>query len=143
MYLLKDTSAQVWYPPPLIKNKQTRMTVMIGGSRHIKQALAKFRISAHCSEIERGRYCRPLVPSEKRLCKFCSQNVCDDKCHFLISCDFLYNERSYLFKDIMADNKNVADLSNIEKTLYLAKSSGKIAFKVTKFCYISFDGRGP
>ena len=30
------------------------------------QALAKFRISAHCLGIERGRYCRPLVPCEKK-----------------------------------------------------------------------------
>ena len=46
-----------------------------------RQTVAKFR-SAHCFEIERVRYCRPF--SEERWCKFCSQNVCDDECHFLI-----------------------------------------------------------
>ena len=57
-----------------------------------RQTVAKFRISAHCFEIERVRYCRPF--SEGKWCKCCSQNVCDDECHFLISCDFLNNERS-------------------------------------------------
>ena len=54
-----------------------------------RQALAKL-------EIEIGRYCRLLVPRKERLCKFCSQNICVDECHFLISCDFLNNERSYI-----------------------------------------------
>ena len=49
--------------------------------------------------------------------------------------------RDHLFKDNMADNKHFADLSSIEKTLYLANSSGKIAFKIAKFCYNSFDKR--
>ena len=47
---------------------------------------------------EKGRYCRPVIPREQRICKFCTENACDDEIHFLTRCHFHSDERNRLFK---------------------------------------------
>ena len=84
-----------------------------------RQALTKLRISAHCLEIEKGRYYRPVVPRENRLCKFCTQNVCDDECHFLIDCTFHQNDRSDLKNISNAASQLFTTSTSSEKALYL------------------------
>ena len=37
----------------------------------VKRNFFKFRTSNHSLFIETGRYCRPILPQEKRICKFC------------------------------------------------------------------------
>ena len=64
--------------------------------KHI-QAFCKLRINAHCLEIEKGRYVRPYLSREQRICKFCLLNICDDKIHFLTQCNFHDAERVELF----------------------------------------------
>ena len=67
--------------------------------RH-RQALTKIRISAHILQIEKGRYCRPVIPREQGICKFCrsTENACDDEIHFLTKCHFHSDKRNRLFK---------------------------------------------
>jgi hypothetical protein len=55
---------------------------------HRKQ-LTKFRLSAHCLEIEVGRFNN--IPRSERKCKMCNQNVCESEYHFLLCCP-KYNE---------------------------------------------------
>ncbi len=48
--------------------------------------LARFRISAHKLEIERGRYARPKKQVHERLCKQCQLCLVEDEKHFLLKC---------------------------------------------------------
>ena len=50
-------------------------------------AIARFRNSSHTLEIERGRYHRPPIPAEQRICKYCSLTQVDDEIHFLLICE--------------------------------------------------------
>ena len=46
--------------------------------------LTKIRISAHDLSTERGRYFRPRIPREQRICVQCSQ--VEDEEHFFLFC---------------------------------------------------------
>jgi hypothetical protein len=52
-------------------------------SKSIKSKITQLRISAHCLNIERGRYNKPKIPREERFCKFCTEVETE---HLLISC---------------------------------------------------------
>ena len=51
-------------------------------SHTIKKELVKFRISAHKLAIESGRYLRPQVPLNDRLCTFCNDKCVENEMHF-------------------------------------------------------------
>ena len=51
---------------------------------HLRTAVARFRTSCHSLAIETGRYTRPLLPPEKRVCQTCE--VMEDEKHFLLNC---------------------------------------------------------
>ena len=53
-------------------------------SKSIKSKITQLRTSAHCLNIEQGRYNKPKIPRKERLCKFCTE--VETKEHFLISC---------------------------------------------------------
>ena len=42
-------------------------------SRSIESKITQLRISAHCLNIERGRYNKPKIPREEQFCKFCTE----------------------------------------------------------------------
>ena len=48
-------------------------------------ALTKLRISSHKLMIEKGRYSRPYIPPEERLCPSCQSKTEDEK-HVLLYC---------------------------------------------------------
>ena len=62
----------------------------------VKRTYYKFRTSNYSLFIETGRYCNPVIPRERRLCKFCSANETEDELHFLLKCN-LYNDLRQLF----------------------------------------------
>ena len=103
--------------------------------------MSKIRISAHCLEVEKGRYYRPIVPRDSRICKHCPQKVCDDEIHFLTECDFHSLERIALYRDMNALSKHFGNLSSKDKFLYMVNIGGKDIIKVAKFCHIGFDKR--
>ena len=51
-----------------------------------RKNFTKLRISSHPLEIEKGRYSRPKVPAENRLCKFCNSSIVETEKHFLLEC---------------------------------------------------------
>ena len=51
------------------------------------------RISAHKLEIERGRYSRPMISREERFCKYCTNEIEDEK-HFILKCPLYINIRT-------------------------------------------------
>ena len=58
-----------------------------------RSALAKFWISAHSLAIEKGRYSRPRICPEDRICIYCSSNEVEDESHVLNICTAYDNER--------------------------------------------------
>ena len=47
--------------------------------------LSKIRLSAHSLAIETGRYNKPFTSAEERYCKYCLNQVENEK-HFLLYC---------------------------------------------------------
>lgn len=72
----------------------------------LRSKLTKLRISAHSLAIETGIYCKPVVPSDTRFCKFCKTHI-EDEVHFLFQCPQYSNIRNkYNIKDSFVPNFN-------------------------------------
>lgn len=63
--------------------------------------LSKLRISAHDLLIERGRYFRPRIPRERRVCTSC--NKIEDEEHFMLYCSKNSIVRDNLFHKMKID----------------------------------------
>ena len=63
-------------------------------------ALSRFRSSSHTLEIERGRYAKPIIPVQERLCRVCL--VLEDERHLLFHCVLYDGERRQLLSKIEA-----------------------------------------
>ena len=63
--------------------------------------ITKFRLSSHKLNIERGRYSRPKVPREERICKFC--NEVESESHFILFCKTYDSFRDRLLKEFDID----------------------------------------
>ena len=49
--------------------------------------LAKLRLSDHKLEIETGRYQRPKVDKDKRICRLWNTSEVENEIHFLMQCN--------------------------------------------------------
>ena len=100
-------------------------------------ALTKFRTSAHCLQIERGRYHKPqAIPPDMRFCPYC-KNLVENEIHFLVICPLYKNIRNTLFK-IALDHHDVFNyLSAEDKFLFLMTSNIKsIICEPAKFHFV-------
>ena len=66
----------------------------------VKRNFFKFRTSNHSLFIEIGRYCRPILPREKRICKFCKNDEIEDELHLLFKCSLYADLREIFFQKI-------------------------------------------
>lgn len=80
-------------------------------------AITKLRISAHSLAIEKGRYTRPPMPVNDRICNNCKK--VEDEIHFLIECKNFDNKRNNFFKNIITNCPNFVNLENENKLIYL------------------------
>ena len=62
---------------------------------NITRELTKLTLSSHSLLIEKGRYFKPKIKRENRLC--CQCNQIEDEQHFLIHCTKFANVRKLLF----------------------------------------------
>ena len=69
--------------------------------KHERSQLTKLRISAHSLFIETGRYCKPIIPKEKRFCYNCKLLVENEK-HFVLYCP-VYDNLRFQYCDIFND----------------------------------------
>ena len=104
-----------------------------------RHALCRLRTSSHTLLIERGRYARPLIPVEKRLCIKC--NKVEDEHHFVMECSWYDNNRATLFDTVKKFCHNFEGLSSFNKFIYLLSAEGEVSAAVAKFCFDSFDLR--
>lgn len=86
-----------------------------GLPKSITKDLSKIRISAHDLLIERGRYFRPRMAREERLCTYCNQ--VEDEEHFILFCNKYKDLRSSLFRKIGI----IPDLSSSGEAFHVFK----------------------
>ena len=86
-----------------------------------RNAIAKLRSSSHILEIERGRYTKPNMPIELRVCSHC--NVIEDEGHFLINGDIMGNERSHLFRKITEIYMEYLYMYSMSKFIFLMRNT--------------------
>ncbi len=70
--------------------------------RYQRRILSRLRTGCLPLAVETGRYLRPKIPLENRVCTFCEQHCVEDETHFLIDCDLYADQRFELFQ-IVAD----------------------------------------
>ena len=103
-------------------------------------ALSKLRASSHDLEIERGRYVRPKLNLNDRLCMSC--HVIEDEEHFVTGCINNLDMRESLFNKIATKEPSFANLSNQEKFIYLMSCNDRqILTWFGKFLHNSFQTR--
>ena len=88
-----------------------------------RSTLARFRISAHKLEIERGRYTIPKTAVENRICKQCNCEAVEDEEHLLIKCNKYSFARNTFFSNI--NNKFFPELSDRNKFIWLLSNEDR------------------
>ena len=86
-----------------------------------RQVLSKFRISNHKLRIETGRYSRPLIELEDRVCNHCFSDDIETEEHFLITCNF-YNYSRKPLLDAMKyfiNDSNLSTMTSSEKLFWI------------------------
>ena len=103
-------------------------------------SISKIRASSHDLEIERGRYTRPKIDPDHRLCAFCLE--IENEEHFVTNCQINDAERQLLFTKISSKFPAFAQLNHHEKFIYLMSCNDRqILTWLGKFLYKSFDIR--
>ncbi len=69
-------------------------------------------------EIERGRFCKPCIPLNERLCSLCNLHLVEDEEHFITKCSLYVDLRNELFThckslDAEFENKNDTEKFNL------------------------------
>ena len=103
----------------------------------LRKILAKFRLSSHDLEIEKGRYHKPPIPAELRTCKLCGSGEIENEEHFLLNCPNLTNIRQKL-QEHLIDNGLMTPLTL--KSILLTRNP-KCIFHVAKFLEKAFAYR--
>lgn len=79
--------------------------------RSHRRILAKYRSGSFPLQIETGRFTKPKVPLNNRICKLCTDNVVEDEMHFLLCCDFYSDLRRPLVAKAQLRNSNFQEMS--------------------------------
>ena len=91
--------------------------------------------------IEKGRYSRPYIPPEERLCPFCQSKTEDEK-HFLLYCVLYETLRESLFKKLNENIKEAIEQQSTEtKFRLLTDPPAKLAATISKYIYNCFEKR--
>ena len=61
--------------------------------RDFRQYLTKLRLSSHKFLVERGRWVKPKINYNERLCTLCDENDIEDEYHILMKCKYFVNLR--------------------------------------------------
>jgi hypothetical protein len=108
---------------------------------NIRKHMTKLRISAHRLEIEKGRYSRPKIPANHRICTHCDCNEVEDELHLLMKCPLYSKERTPFLSCIKSKVKNFKALNDINKFIYLLSAGEDIAIHTAKFIKTCFSIR--
>ena len=80
---------------------------------YMKKCITRLRLQSNRLELVRGRYTRPKVPPDQRLCSSC--NAIDDEEHLITKCGVVADIRENTFKTMSENNQEFSNLSDSEK----------------------------
>ena len=79
---------------------------------YMKKCITRLRLQSNRLELVRGRYTRPKVPPDQRLCSSC--NAIDDEEHLITKCGVVADIRENTFKTMSENNQEFSNLSDSE-----------------------------
>lgn len=79
------------------------------GSDNLRQIITRWRLSCHPLAIEKGRYKKPKVPPDERICRICL--ICENETHVIYHCP-LYNDIRLRHHDLLNNKTSVKLLLN-------------------------------
>ena len=109
-----------------------------------RQYMTRLRISAHDLRIESGRYCRPPLPTDSRLCMFCESGCVENEEHFIMDCSLYEEERNDFIKNISELSPHVINLNKAELfKIILTMYNGDVEFinVITNYVHSCFCKR--
>ena len=85
-------------------------------------SLVKFKLSTHNLPIERGRYKRPKIDRNRRVCSFCKRSI-GNEFHVLMECqhEALLGIRNTHIEQIEKISPQIKQLPDIHKFIYILK----------------------
>ena len=106
-----------------------------------RSKVTSLRIGSHSLEIERGRYQKPQVKLENRICKFClPQKYIGDEFHFMMKCSLFSQRRKDLLSElkIYEPSNNEDALSNFITILTTKVNDDDSCLIIGKYIYEGF-----
>ena len=101
-----------------------------------RKIYTKFRISNHKLKVELGRYLKPYLPFEERICEKCFSDDIEDEIHFLLQCPNYSQKRKSLLNSINKDCPAFNNLNYVNKFIWLmTMENDNIIRKVSEFLY--------
>ena len=106
--------------------------LLLRNEKH-RSALTKIRISAHNLFIERGRYSRPLISREDRICIFCKHNsnthLVESEVHVINVCPLYSGIRTIICNKIQCDTL-IDIFANVGNSDHFNSQAGKAAHSI-------------
>ena len=96
-------------------------------SQNMMREIARLRTSTNKLAIETGRYQRPVVPSNERLCKICNMGQAEDEVHFITKCTAYSKHREVLLSEMNLTNYNKSPEEKFIKIMKTSKDTEVIA----------------
>ena len=90
--------------------------------RDHRRILFKLRSCSLPLYVETGRYSKPKVPLENRLCKLCNNQFVEDETHFVLNCDLYSDIREILFSKACEVDANFTLMHSEDKLIFLMQS---------------------
>ena len=145
---LKDCDRQLWSSGieemsklDVYRSFKTSFSVeiylLLNIPRRLRSALARFRISNHDLECERGRYSKTIM--EDRLCKLCGQQnkiFIETEFHVIFECEYYSDLRNVYIDKIYLDYKNLYSFTSLMQTV-----NKKCLINLCNFIYSMFKVR--
>ena len=104
-----------------------------------RKTLSKFRLGMLHLHIETGRWARPRLPSEERLCTICGNGEVEDESHFLLMCT-TYSQNRQILLSHTPNLEYFQTLNNNDKLKFLVNDPA-IVKQTAKFIVASFELR--
>ena len=116
---------------------QTEHYVSCQLPRNTRRTMALFRSGALPLAVETGRYSRPPILLNERLCKFCNTNSVENEIHFLMLCPLYSDIRYELFQKALEFINNF-NMMNVENKFIELMNCDKIQIVLAHTLHIFF-----
>ena len=100
----------------ILKRSKCKANYLCGRNLSQRSLFAKFRLSDHRLNIERGRYSN--TPRHERMCAFCPNHI-ENELHFLLHCSKYDKSRREFFNKLSQINSGFLALDDTNKMVFL------------------------